>query len=260
MFRSHSVKPPSEPPLFRLARIPKRAGTYRNICIPCASYAKSLRAHLPQLEAILANADSTHSNYAFERGKNCALMALQHTGYRYTLSMDIEDFFDSVRPAHVQGLIPQEILDDCFIEESPKQGLPTSPLIATIAFLGCDAEIKHALRALKVKAIYTRYADDLVFSFNDRRELGKIKVAVHQTLQRHGFQINRRKTRLQDAANGRIIVTGIAVDSNGVHATRKTKKRIRAALHQGNESWFNGLTEWSKCKLPSALFATGENT
>lgn len=239
---------------FRFARIPKGVGAFRTICIPSPTFAKRLRACLPQLEAILAEADSTHSNYAFQRGKNCALMALQHVGYRYTLSLDLEGFFDSVTPRHVTNIIPPSLVEMCFVDGNPKQGLPTSPLIATIAFLPCDVQILWSLRSLGIEAVYTRYADDLVFSFNNRRDVGKIKVLVEQIVQKNSFQLNRWKNRLQDLANGRIVVTGISVDSKGIHPTRKTMKKMRAALHQGNISCLAGLTEWSKCKLPLVLF------
>jgi Reverse transcriptase (RNA-dependent DNA polymerase) len=243
----------SKPQDYRFARVPKGGGDFRIICIPNTAYAESLKARLPQLEAILAQADSTRSNYAFERGKNCALMALHHVGYRYTLSLDLKDFFDSVRPEHVARIIPEDVISLCFVDGSPKQGLPTSPLIATIAFLECDARISGTLQALKLEVTYTRYADDLVFSFNNRRDAGKIKLFVDQLVQKHGFRLNKRKTRLQDATNGRVIITGIAVDSEGIHATRQTKRKMRAALHQRNSSSMSGLTEWSKCKLPLKL-------
>lgn len=36
----------------------------------------------------------------------------------------------------------------------------------------------------------------------------------------------------------------------GVHPTRATRKKIRAAIHQGNWKAVAGLKEWEKCKLP----------
>jgi len=190
-------------------------------------------------------------NYAFQKGKNCALNAIQHIGYRHTLSFDLKDFFNSVSPAHVLNAIPGWLIKECFVDGAPKQGLPTSPLIATIAFLHYDALLLEHLRRLRVEAVYTRYADDLVFSFDDARHAGKIRTVVRQVVERGGFKLNERKTKLQNATSGRIIVNGIAIDETGLHATRRTKKKIRAALHQKNASSAAGLIEWSKCKLPA---------
>ena len=167
--------------------------------------------------------------------------------------MDLENFFDSITPGHVEGIIPEPIINQCFIDGNPKQGLPTSPIISIIAFLSCDKNIVETLNKLNINALYTRYADDLIFSFNDQKDEGKIRFIVKQIVEKHGFCINERKTQLQNSKNGRIIITGLAVDNKGIYATRRTKKKIRAAVHQNNESSLVGLIEWSKCKLPSAF-------
>ena len=123
---------------FRIARIPKRNGQFRQIYIPSKASGRRLRSLLPELENILAGIGGSNWNYAFEKGKNCALNAFQHIGHRYTLSMDIHDFFDNVSDDHIKGIIPKHLVDQCFIQGRPRQGLPTSPLIATIAFVACD--------------------------------------------------------------------------------------------------------------------------
>lgn len=237
----------------RLARIPKGGGGYREVYIAAPDDKKRLRALLPELEGLLAKIDICGANYAFEKGKNCALNALQHIGYRYTLSMDLKDFFDSVTPQHVAGVLPDALIAQCFLNGSPKQGLPTSPLVATIAFLPCDKKIKELLSKLAIPAIYTRYADDLIFSFDDRKCAGKIRVVVSQTVERYGFEINAQKTKLQDSRNGRRIITGIAVDQKGIYPTRQTRRKLRAAAHQQNKANLLGLEEWSKCKLPLSM-------
>jgi hypothetical protein len=235
---------------YRIARIPKGGNKHREIYIASPEDNNILRGLLPNLESILKNYDNNGVNYAFEKKKNCALNALQHIGYRYTLSMDLENFFDRVTPQHVAGIIPDTLIAQCFLNGNPKQGLPTSPLIATIAFLPCDKMIVDLFKKFGVRAVYTRYADDLIFSFDDQKYLSKIKVLVRQTVERLGFKINDRKTILQDAKNGRKIITGIAIDHNGIYPTRRTRKKIRAANHQQNALSLRGLNEWSKCKLP----------
>lgn len=126
-------------------------------------------------------------------------------------------------------------------------------MIATIAFLPCDRRIVELLGKLDIRAVYTRYADDLAFSFDDRRQAGRIGVIVRQIVEKHGFKINDRKTKLQDAKNGRTVITGLAIDSRGIYPTRRTRKKIRAAIHQQNIQSLRGLVEWSKCKLPASI-------
>lgn len=186
---------------YRIVRIPKGNGRFREVAIPSPEDRLRLRSLLPELECILDRLDTQGANYAFQRKKNCALKALQHIGYQYTLSMDLEDFFDSVTPAHVTRMLPNAIIKACFIEGRAKQGLPTSPIISTIAFLPLDERIIKALRNLRIDAIYTRYADDLVFSFADRKAAGKIQTIVRQIVNEGGFRVNERKTKFQDTKN-----------------------------------------------------------
>ena len=192
-------------------------------------------------------------NYAFIKNKNCALNAMQHIGYRFNLSIDITDFFQSVSLDHVEHLIRADVLRDCFLHGAPQQGLPTSPAIANIALTPCDKKIVESLAAGGIECVYTRYADDLSFSFDKIEDAQKIEVLASQILSSAQFNINSRKTKLQALTNGRVIINGIGIDADGLHPTRKTKKKLRAALHQGNKDSPRGLIEWAKCRLPQNL-------
>ena len=238
---------------FHKINIPKNNGKVRVIYIVDNDHKLLLKSNFPYLEKRLSELDKTHVNYAFEKGKNCVENALQHIGYNYTLSIDLTDFFDSVKKTHVNGVLNSKTIELCFIEGSPKQGLPTSPLIATIAFLKCDELICSQLKKYKLDVVYTRYADDLTFSFNNKNDSGKILFIAKQVIEQFGFKINTQKTKLQDIRNGRIIITGLAIDKKGIYPTRKTKKKIRAAAHQQKELQLKGLIEWSKCKLPKQI-------
>lgn len=237
----------------RIIRLAKSKSQFRLIYNPNYEYKRYLKSLLPTLEKILENLNGRDLNYAFSHGRNSALNAFQHIGHRYTLSLDLKDFFDSIRKDHVSKLIPSNIIEHCFVDGAPRQGLPTSPIISSIAFSACDQKILKSLKSFKLDATYTRYADDLIFSFKNKADGGKISTLVRHALSEHGFHINERKTKLQDIKNGRVIITGIAIDSNGLHPTRTTLKRIRAAKHQNNKPSFTGLEEWSKCKFPKRI-------
>lgn len=239
---------------YKVVSVPKGKGKYRKIYIPSESDRERLRSLLPELESILSNIECKNVNYAFQKGRNCALHAFRHIGYEHTLSMDLENFFESVSETLVRGLIPKHIIDECFIDGAPQQGLPTSPIISSIAFSFCDKKILNALNNCGISAVYTRYADDLVFSFNDRQFEAKIKHLVRQVVESAGFKLNDKKTKLQSASNGRVIITGVAIDRNGLHASRRTNRKIRAAIHQKNIDSAKGLVEWSRCKFPNKLF------
>lgn len=238
----------SEP--YRIARIPKAHGKYREIFIPVDDFRKLLVDLLPELNRILTECQVLDVAYAFRKGRNCALMAKQHVGRPFVVSIDLENFFESIHAHHVEGLIGRDLIDYCFVDGRLPQGFPTSPTISNIAFCSVDAAIAEALNAIGVDVIYTRYADDLVFSFFDELRAKEIVNAVKDVVESRGFRVNNRKTRMQSLKGGRIVIVGIGVDQDGLHPTRSTRRKIRAALHQGNEVSASGLREWARCALP----------
>ncbi len=230
--------------------INKSKNQVRTIYLVDSDRKERLKKYLPILEAILASQDRVKCNYAFTHGRNCVSHALRHKSYNFTLSVDIKNFFDSIDIRLLKNKVPSDILEDCLIDGAPRQGLPTSPILSSIAFNIIDEEILKKLKHLTQDVTYTRYADDLYFSFNDSSLAAQLFDMVLKKISCYGFKLNLYKTKVQDSRNGRRVITGIAVDENGVYATRKTKKRLRAALHQNNILYANGLKEWTLCKLP----------
>ncbi|MBO1996760.1 hypothetical protein J4714_12815 [Staphylococcus epidermidis] len=81
--------------------------------------------------------------------------------------MDLENFFDSIKPSMVSKYINEDVIEKCFIDGAPRQGLPTSPAISCLAFISCDNKIIESIGKISDDIKYTRYADDLCLSFND---------------------------------------------------------------------------------------------
>jgi hypothetical protein len=237
---------------FDLFYISKKNGKFRRIFSLYRKQKFQLRELIPHLEKVLLQHDVHKVNYAFIRNRNCVENAMQHIGYKYVVSMDLENFFETVNRGHVSKYLNEEIMDQCFISGAPQQGLPTSPLIANLAFLDCDKAILDALKKYNIPSVYTRYADDLVVSFDNKRDIGKVIFILSNIANKAGFKINKKKTKIQNINNGRIIINGLAIDNKGVSPTRKTLKKIRAAKHQNNKASLLGLTEWAKCNLPKS--------
>lgn len=234
---------------YQIVRIPKSGSGFRSLYIAYGQYLTLLRSYLPVLHELSWVLDESGVNYAFVRGKNAVLNAERHKHARFALQFDLKDFFDSICIRHVDGLLPNRIIEDCFIDGAPRQGLPTSPLIATIAMYDFDAWLLKALNAGS-EIVYSRYADDLTISFRDSSSANSIKAIVEGAVRRYGLSLNAEKTKLLDARNGRMIITGVGVGDWGVYPTRKTLKKLRAAVHQKNEFSELGLREWAACKRP----------
>jgi len=234
---------------YRILNISKGRGLFRTIYVPGDEFKGELKSYLPYLLQRNLELDEHRACHAFVKGRNWATNALQHIGYEHSISLDLRDFFDSIRPDHVEGKIQKHVINKCFVDGAPRQGLPTSPLIANIALVECDNKIIAAMEQLTGNFAYTRYADDICISVDDKKTIAKAKYIVTTVLTGYGFELNVKKTRVQHQSNGRRIITGIGVDKDGLHPTRKTIKNLRAATHQKNVNALDGLVEWSNRKL-----------
>ncbi|CAM4169107.1 reverse transcriptase domain-containing protein [Vibrio agarivorans] len=213
--------------------------------------------------------ESIHQYAKFAHGfvprKSCITQANAHVGYRYTISLDMKDFFESVSVELVKGLIPEDLIPFLFINGVARQGLPSSPMITNIAFHKIDIEINDYLQGLLSKNkkplelkfdkdpflikdpkdfSYSRYADDLTISLNSIEDIDVIISNVCLILEQHLLKINIKKTKVQSYRNGRRIICGVGVDDVGVYPTRKTLKKLRAAKHQKNAPSLIGLYSW----------------
>lgn len=222
----------------RVHKIKKKNGGTRVIYCPNAAEKAALRKLLPSLSAKVKAAcpDNCHG---FIPGRSPVTNARSHVNFQYTTCFDLKDFFDNIRPEQVDGLSEQE-RDACFFRGAPRQGLPTSPAIANIAAAKLDAAI---LKAIPAGIAYTRYADDLSFSYNNPETTKSLLDLIPVLVRECGFTLNEKKTRTACTRHGRRIITGVGVDSQ-IHPTRKQKRRLRAALHNGNGPAARGLAAW----------------
>ena len=239
---------------YTIVKIPKGNGTFRTIYKPSKAYKEKLHTFLLDLQQKVHNADEEQVAHGFIRGRGPVSNALKHVGYSYTFSLDLKNFFDSVRPNMVEEYLSEEELSLCFIDGVARQGLPTSPAIANLAFFKIDQEIIDAIAEVGAYTMYTRYADDLIFSFNQEGLEKRLLETVNAIITKHGFTLNTQKTSLQKAKNGRRMITGIAVDERGIFPSRKIKRRIRAALHQEKREQAFGLLSWAACREPRAFY------
>jgi len=137
------------------------------------------------------------------------------------------------------------------------QGMPTSPLIANVSMRFFDVIMEDWFKAYG--GVYTRYADDLTISFqrlllreSPKDMMGWAERTVISLLETWApfIELNPKKTRVQCASNGRRIITGVSVGETDVRASRRTRRKLRAAQHQGNEDQAQGFSEWCAMKTP----------
>lgn len=238
---------------FRKFKINKRNGKFRTIYAPDDELKQICRGQLNALHDKAKLWDTYGIQHGFMRGKSPVTNALEHRGFAYTLSMDLKDFFDSVKERH----IPFAVDTYLFPDGAARQGLPTSPLLANIAAHGMDQRIMSFQKRYRnfINFVYTRYADDLTFSSNSREMINMLSKLVPAIATNYGFAVNESKTKIQSAHSGRRMITGIAVDAN-IHVPRNVKRRLRAMKHQLDRG-FSGKTLSVICKRQSELKKKG---
>ena len=260
----------------RIRKIPKGNGRFRTIYVPNAAEKRKLRALLPLLHELHAKLVDEHGTrgiaHGFVENRNPVTCALPHRGFQVTVSCDLENWFDTVSKQQLLAAgVPPEVAEQITVDGFVRQGLPTSPVAANIAAVALDKNLMGKLGILKAamnageagydwQFIYTRYADDITVSFSMNEpyptaSIAGIKNFIFWAATECGWMIAEHKTHVQHAKSGRRIVVGIAVDDR-VQATRKTRRKLRAARHQVATNSANGIAEWAACKLPRKCRST----
>lgn len=110
------------------------------------------------------------------------------------------------------------------------QGAPTSPMLANLVCIRLDRELLTL--AQRDHLVYTRYADDLVFSghFKIRREAEELIKKISTVIGKYGFLVNHRKTSIAKTG-GRKIVTGLSVDGDELRLPKVYKDKLKQELY-----------------------------
>ncbi len=228
--------------------IPKRNGENRTICAPSGDL-KTIQEKLSIVlwlyqKSIWEEKDiKPNISHAFEKKKSIITNARIHRNKRFVLNLDLENFFDSFHFGRVQGYfeknnnfkLPHDVAVilaqlTCYQGRLP-QGAPSSPIITNLICQPLDAYLLRI--AKKYKLDYTRYADDLTFSTNDRHFLENQNNFFNEAIaaiKRAGFSINEKKTRLQ-FKDSRQEVTGLIVNKK-LSVNRAYVRKTRAMAHQ----------------------------
>jgi hypothetical protein len=242
--------------------IPKRDGSRRVITAPKRLLKAAQRYALRKVFERLPVHGAAHG---FVAGRSIASNAAVHAGAATIVAVDIKDFFPTVTWKRVKGLLrkhgvaePIAVLLALAATESPReemehdgkkvwvavgeralpQGAPTSPAITNAICLRMDKRMAGLARRFGFR--YTRYADDLTFSWHTagkRAPVGALLHGVHAILRAEGFEIHPSKTRVL-RPGARQKVTGLIVNQAPPGAAapparvpRDVQRRLRAAIH-----------------------------
>jgi RNA-directed DNA polymerase len=235
--------------------IAKARGGRRTISAPRAP----LRAIQRKIHAeILAKVPTHEAAHGFVVGRSTLTNATPHVGARLLLKTDVREFFPTIHYWRVRGLFfslgygevvsaalaalcTRRILVDPEGERRMvwpgllPQGAPTSPAISNLVCRRLDARLTGL--ATKLGARYTRYADDLSFSFHSQDvgsaaesvDIGRAFWWIDQVLQQEGFAEHPGKRQVL-RPHRRQLVTGIVVNEHAA-VPREERHRFRAILN-----------------------------
>lgn len=224
---------------YHIFRIPKKNGKFRTIEAPVPELKDIQRHNLAYLKDDLEVSPFAH---AFQPYKNVVTMAMPHVGKRWVMAMDIHDFFPSVTFEKFDHAVKGHFIakkDPSFrchfanFQDSKgyrlPQGAPASPLISNAYLFAFDWRM--AWNCFRLDVDYSRYADDIVMSGDNKENLLVLyKVAKHVMEKHYDLRINTAKVRIMHST-GRQIVCGVVVNAK-LNLRRKWRKNLRAEIFQ----------------------------
>lgn len=251
--------------------IPKSSGEPRTITAPRLPLRRIQRQILDELLGKLPTHAAAHG---FVKKRSVLTNAKPHQGAQLIVKLDLKDFFPTISYHRVRGLfcgygLPAEVADvlagltthrlvlgDGYVVWPGvlPQGAPTSPTLANLICNRLDSRLSGL--AKRMGARYTRYADDLTFSFakglDQKHDLGRFLWWVNQVCQQEGFAENAAKRKiLRPSAQQR--VTGIVVNS-GLSVPRTVRRTFRAILHNCRT---NGLASQARGRKDFRAYLLG---
>ncbi|EZH67349.1 hypothetical protein DH09_05285 [Bacillaceae bacterium JMAK1] len=220
---------------YNVGKIPKKDQSFRTIFIP----SNALRAIQTWILRNILDLISIHpSAMAFRKNTTIKNNVEVHIDNQFYLCMDVQDYFPSVgknkvyQLFHSIGFNKQMALifsNFCTYENFLPQGAVTSPSISNLVNIKLDRRINGFCSIRNI--VYTRYADDFVFSSNNSDKLKKSISTLKTIIEDEGYKLNDSKTRLLSPGNKRKITGLIVSDKNKISIGREKRRKLRARIH-----------------------------
>lgn len=249
-------------------QIPKRRGGSRSISAPKPKMRKMQEWILGN---ILTKVPIHAQAMAFRREHSIVNNAQPHLEQALVLRLDLKDFFPSITFPRVFGLFKSfgysegiaavlalictdawrfvaktegKLYHVALGKRSLPQGAITSPSISNLVARRLDNRLHKLAQAMGW--VYTRYADDIVFSCSQSQvgeeSLKSLMGLSKKIISEEHFEINKEKTMLM-RPHQRQSATGIVLNHSEPRISRRDLRNFRAFLHQVEQK---GLAQMSQ--------------
>lgn len=227
--------------MYRIFRIPKRKGGYREICAPNEDL-KKLQNELATMFTKYMRFLPHNAAHGFTKHRNCktALEVHKSKGARWFLKIDIKDFFPNT--SFVKLITAMcEVYPFCTLTAQQKwlfasvctldlctpQGAPTSPVLTNMVMVQNDVEITKYCKEHGLT--YTRYADDILISSPVHFDWQTVQQDIASILT--DYELKTEKTRYGNF-NGRNWNLGLMYNNkNQITVGHAKKKLIKNLVH-----------------------------
>lgn len=232
--------------------IPKKTGGTRKISAPKK---KIKKAQKWIFDTILEKMDFTDNAHGFIKGKSVLTNAENHINKEFVINIDLKDFFPSITFSRILGLfkelgyssyvstllalictesdrkiitVDENTYHVAISERKLPQGACTSPPLSNMICKRLDKRLSILCKNNDID--YSRYADDMTFSFNDRKKVGLVFSLARKIVSEEGFKLNDKKTRIFSKSN-RQEVTGIVTNEKS-NVSRRWVNQLRLEIFQ----------------------------
>jgi retron-type reverse transcriptase len=230
-------------PSYHEFTIAKRSGGRRKIAAPEPEL-KALQRRI--LRRLLARLPVHPAATGFRRGESIVSHARRHQGQAVVMHLDLVDFFPSTSAKRIEKYFlaigwnreaAKLLTKLCTYGGGLPQGAPTSPVLSNLVNYRLDARI--AGYAGRLNIVYSRYADDVTFSYADGEahaadnlKATGLRHFVRSAAAEEGYRLHRKKGSIR-RRHDRQLVAGLVVNQK-VQLPRETRRWLRAVEHRSS--------------------------
>lgn len=177
---------------------------------------------------------------SFEKGRSIPEMAARHVGRDVVISVDLKDFFTSIKQYHLTEVFEQmgftekagrTLSELCTYGPFVPQGALTSPKVSNIISAMTFGPVLDEY-CQKKNAILTIYADDITVSLNDatQEDVSEVIRMITKSVRAFGFMVNSEKTKVMWQSK-RQYVCGAVVNEK-LTLPKSERLKLRGIVHR----------------------------
>jgi len=184
-------------------------------------------------------------SFAYRKGATLLQAVAPHAHSRAFYQTDLARFFESINSDLIRVVLTradtpfsdlaqhiEHILSLLTIDGKLPIGYSTSPILSNACLLGFDKRLGAISKARRW--IYTRYADDIILSADNRLAIEDASHIIEDCLASElgkGFMLNQRKTKLTTVGRKVKLLGLVILPTGSIVVDRDVRNRIESWLH-----------------------------